>query len=246
MAVLEGVQTYARYSTGVVTAENTYLMYSKAERWNGTSPAVLAFHGATTSETWCTPIQGSGANHSYLQKLASKGYIVVSGMFSSDAWGNAAGTSGVLEAYNWTQANGAKTGKVGLYAGSMGVSVACNFWLSNQAKVGAYCFIVPAANLGNVYTDNASLQASMDAAYAGSYALNGTTHSPHQMTLPTTCPGVVWYASDDTVIRTADSTSFAAQLGVAAVDIGPGSHSALTNGRGDFTSMASLFDRGLR
>lgn len=221
--------TISKYGTAVVAGEKAYINYSRRERWDGTSPLVLAFHGADGNERFNDPVTASGVNHLYCQAIAAAGFVVISSLWGGETWGNDAGTAKVAEAVTWAGANGIKTTKVGAYAGSHGAAVALNYWKANPSKVGACVLIVPALNLDNVYTDNVTQQADMNAAYGGSYATNGLAHSPHRFSgdIDGLAPVLVYYANDDTVIRAADVTSFATAMGVNATELGAGGHAAL-------------------
>lgn len=250
MAPIPRVQTFSRNTSGMVTGERSYILYGRNEKWDRTSPAILACHGAGGTGSWINPIlQAGGTYHSYMQAVADKGYIVISSDWTGDGWGNAAGTSSLREAYDWIQTTGSgcKPGQVGIFAGSAGTVAAMNFWHAGSTRVGALACFVPVFNIDSIYADVSALQAGIDAAYSGDYATNGTTHSPHTFaaSLPKIEP-LVWYASDDASVRTTDVLAASTALGTEPIDIGPGGHSALEQGAADVADLINVYDQGLK
>lgn len=171
--------TNSRFATGIVTGESSYVLTSKREQWDGTSRVVLACHNATGNALFADPVRAANNGvHPYLAYLASQGNIVISSLWGGDLYGNDTQTSLLKEAADWGQANGGLNAPVGLFGWSAGACSALNFWRRFPAEVHTVSLVTPIANLTNAYADNASLQASIDAAFGGSYATNGTTFSP--------------------------------------------------------------------
>lgn len=237
--------TYSRYGSAIVTGEASYMLFPKSG-YTTKTPAILAFHNATGNALFCDPIRdANNGNHYYLQKLADKGFVIISNPWTGDPYGASALDTAADQAYTWAQTN-AKPGPVGIYGWSAGAANGMNWFKRNPTKVGAMAFSQPSANLTNLYADNAALQAGMDAAYAGNFAANGTSNSPHLIaaSLPVV-PRLIWYSTSDSVIRPADSTALAASLNTEPVSVGA-SHTALTSKHADPAQLVSVFDQGLR
>lgn len=231
----------------LVAGERSYIFHGPAERFDGTSPLVIAGHGADGNELFCDPVHGGGVNHRYCQAIADRGFIVASSWWTGEPWGSAAGVASIEEARVNRAAIGAKaTGPIGFYSGSMGALNALNYWNDHPSNVGALVLVVPASNIDHAYDDLTDQQADIDAAYGGSYASNGHARSPHRFAgdLPARPVGI-WGANDDASIRWADTLVLAELLGIEAIDIAPGGHAALGNYQADAEAMLDLLVAGL-
>jgi hypothetical protein len=204
-----------RRLTGVVTGETSLLMYSNRELFDGRNPAIIYFHGMGASDQ-----EPHAAFTSYTNMLpamlASQGFIVLSSLWGSTTnFGNATAVTKVAEAYAWLMANGAKSGKVGVYCTSMGFMTASNWMASNPSVVGCVLGGSPLTNATNVYADNpGTIQTNMNGAYSGNFTANGTGRSPHNLIddLPRV-PGRFFYSDLDSIVRAADCESFADAMG---------------------------------
>lgn len=236
----EGCATH--YRTGVVTGESSLVMFGRGEKFDGTSPGILFFHGVAS--TALEPITFYTLGATYLPQLANRGFIIVSSLWGSSAnWGNAASVTAAAEARTWLLANGAKNGPLGVYGVSHGFMTAANWWDANPTHVGAFVGVVPVANASNGYDDNPTMQAGMNAAYGGDFATNGAPRSPHLILADRAgTPGGFYYSSEDTVIRPTDVTSLAATLGCDATDVEPASPSGHLSWLSSAISQRELID----
>jgi hypothetical protein len=222
------------YRSAIVSGENTLLLYGQAETFSKGAPVVMYFHSASANEL--QPITGYTSAANYVHYLARHGYIVASANYGgSNNWGNAASSTVADSLYTWATANLTSSTSVGLWGVSMGFMTAVNWWNANQTKVGAVLGVVPVANASNFYTDNAGAQASMDAAYAGSFATNGSSRSPHLVLPSITGTSVklkLYYSSTDASVRPADTTAMASTAGCSLTDLEP----AVPSGHAAFNS----------
>lgn len=212
----------SRYRPGVTGSEVSLVLHSRRERFDGTSPLILYCHGVNS--TALEP-QLYDDGLTLPQIVAEAGFIVISSLWDSATnWARAAAVTAMEGAVTWGQNNGAKSGPIGLWGVSMGFMTLANYWSAHPADVGKVFGAVPVCNASNVYSDNAGLQAGMDAAYGGSFATNGASRSPHLLLPDITGAGAklrLHYSSSDAVIRAADVTALVAAVGATAADVEP-------------------------
>lgn len=160
------------YSTSA-PSETMMLIREKLTPTNGTHHGILCFHGHGGDSSQFEPFGQSTitAPGYHTWQLAEAGYI----MGSIDAgggttWGNATAMSRATDGYTWlTTTAGAKTGKIGIMAWSMGGLAALNWIKRNPTLVAGALLWEPVTDL-----DWANSTAGYTPAYGGSVANNGT------------------------------------------------------------------------
>lgn len=211
----EGCATSRR--TGIVTGETSLLMYGRGERFDGTSPGVLYFHGLgqTDVEPLIHYIQGA----TYVPQLVNRGFIVASSLWgSSTNHGDAASVTAAEQARTWLIANGAKDGPLGAWGVSMGFMTLASWWDANPTHIGAALGVVPTCNYEHTWDDSGA-PGDPDPAIVA--------RSPHLILADRadTIPGQLVYSSEDVAIRPADVLDLADVLGFTATDTEPTSPS---------------------
>lgn len=206
---IEGCATSRR--TGIVTGETSLLMYARRERFDGTSPGILFFHGVNQPGYEVLTLFLYGAT--YLQQVINRGFIIVSSLWGSAAnWGDSTSVTRAAEARTWLLANGAKNGPIGLWGASMGWFTAANYWDANPTHVGAAVGVVPVIDYAHFWEDSGGV-GDPD---AGIVARNPSTVLADRAD---TIPGRLIYSSEDEVVRPVDVTDHADMLGFDTEDI---------------------------
>jgi hypothetical protein len=236
---------FQQYRSDVVAGEQTVIMADRCEKFDGTSPVILYCHGATHTATEIQTFfedsydeTGVVSHPSFTlpQLLAEQGFIICSSLWGSATnWGNASSVTKMQEAVTWLGSNGADVSRLGLWGVSMGFMTASNYWNAHQSAVEVVFGQVPVCNASNIYTDNVSLQAGMNAAYSGSFATNGASRSPHLILPGITGAGAklrLHYSSADVVTRSADAAALVSALGATGIDVEP----AVPSGHGSWLS----------
>lgn len=134
------------------SAEGSTIMYSRLEKWDGTSRLVLYNHGhgATSSQFGMNTGPGSGA-----MALARTGrYVVLSidGGPTTAEWGCGMNMEACRDAVTWARANGAKAGKYAAGGWSMGGLTTLNWLRRDTQCMGAWLW-VPAIDLSYFNSD---------------------------------------------------------------------------------------------
>lgn len=230
--------------------EKVLLIHGRREVFDGTSPGVLYCHGA--AGTALEPQLYADFDWRPVHALAEAGFIILAGTWGGPIWG----ADGVVDLMaggdDWLQNNGARVGPIGLWGCSMGFTNVATYADAEPLRPGAILGVVPVCDTTNVYDDNPSLQASMDAAYGGDFANNGADRSPH-VVLPA-IPEVgdmtlIRYSSDDVVCKPADALALATAIGAEVVDLepaDPGGHGAFASSSQGTSGIIDHFARNLR
>ena len=123
-------------------------------------------------------------------------------------WGNDTAIARIGDAYTSLHSTWGVTGPVVLVAGSMGFSGACAYALAHPDNVLAIAGIIPLTDITDIMTRGPG--AEINAAYGGVYddAVNGPTHNPVRMALPTYMPIHIWTAPADPITPPATADEF--------------------------------------
>lgn len=153
--------------------------------------------------------------------LALAGYIVYGGDGGGTlTWGNDASQAAVATAKTNLQAAaiGAKAGKVGLLATSMGALTALNWARANAALVGCVALAIPVVDLAYEHDNNVNgYGAEIEAAYGNlaGYTAAVAAHNPMQNAAAHAAgpPLKMWRSTNDAIAVTARQDAFAAAVG---------------------------------
>lgn len=161
--------------------------------------------------------------------LCELGFVVLGTDCGGQLWGSDTSVARSLDLYNWALANAPVpnsesrgSSKILSMGASMGNGSAMNFANQHQAISAGVVGFWPLANLDNFYASaGGSAQASIDAAFGGSYAVNGHAHSPHRLAvilgaLSPAIPAWFYYSTGDAVIAPADVVAMGAAYGSEA------------------------------
>jgi pimeloyl-ACP methyl ester carboxylesterase len=215
------------YGVGKYAAGESHAFIARTDyRPDGTHPGIIfaPSHGNTAIQA-LTPTYVD----TILNALAEAGYAVLAvDAGGVAAWGNATAVARVTDAKTYLQGTlGAKSGKVGLFAFSMGSLDLLNWARTNMASVAAMAFVAPAVDLADLH-DNRGFATEINTAYGGvpSYA----TNSPVQYAASLTVPCKVWNASDDATVIPSTVAAFTAAYGgpISRVDLGAVGHTPVT------------------
>lgn len=156
---------------------------------------------------FCHPSGGTattvGADAYFRAVLDTLGqdFTVGVGDLGGETWGNDTGTTRVGQMLDYLQSSWNTQGPAVLVGVSMGGLTVLNYALRYPQRVAAVVACLPALDLADVRTRDASFPALIDAAYGGAYndATDGPTHSPVQFaaSLPANLPVGLWGSSDD-------------------------------------------------
>lgn len=228
----------ATYGTGYSTAapgEHQALLTANNYRPDNTRMGIVYCHswGAVTSIA-AYPYSGTSLYVPImLQRLAECGWPVIVADLGLDTWGSDTGIARVTEAKAYLQGvGGAKAGKVGIVAWSMGGAVSMAWMRANPTLVQAAYLMQPVSDLNDLVVNNRSGGASsVNAAYPGGVytdATDGPNHSPVKFAAQLAgIPMKIISASDDAVVIPSTVATVAAATGAQT--------SILTGGHGDGT-----------
>lgn len=197
----------------------------------------VAAHGATATS------QGFPC----AQAFAAQGPTLYPDLAGATTWGNDASQTKLGDAITYLQGTlGAKAGKVGLVAISMGALPALNYALANPTQIAAIALLIPVTDLQYIYDNDAAIATECDTAYtnAAGFAAAVATHDPNQNTaafVATAIPVKMWRSSDDTTAWTARQDAYATAIGCAKVDLGAVGHTALAVTPADVVSWVSPY-----
>ena len=232
------------YGTGLYAAAESSVLITKCSyRLDSTAMGVLSFpsHGNTASQALANPY-----TNLVLEALAEQGYPVLSvDAGGGVAWGNDTAIARVTDAKTYLQGTcGAKSGKVLVYAFSMGALTALNWARSNLSSVAAMAFACPGVDLADLH-DNRGFGTEINTAYGGSAAYTAAlpTHNPVQFASSLTVPCKVWSASDDATVVPSTVTAFKNAYGgsIAQVDLGAVGHTPVTVPPQDVVSFLTQY-----
>lgn len=204
------------YGTPVIVGEPA-LILKPQHPLNSATRLIVCYHGATGDQNSVGPLAfGEGSSYRYLAHIAAHNFLIVSSSMmvagEVDGWGIEAYDVRTDDIIAWAAALGVDTTKIGMYGGSGGTFPMSNYWRRHRQKVGAAIYIVPATHLENVYTDNPTLQARINAIHGSATA--GMPYSPINWGEELAGPepvGVLW-ADDDIAVRDADIEDWVDQI----------------------------------
>ena len=197
------------------------LLWCHSAGAGGVGQAALEAWGLDTGDQ-----SGAGVTAMHTLQLAitaALGGPVMSGDQNGQSWGNSTAQTLLTDAWAWVKAQyGAKTDKVILAGVSMGGALALNWARANPTLVKAVILFYPAVSLGGVYNGTGGAtqdQTDLNAAYGGSWTTNGgNSFDPSQNESSYTgVPIYMGYSDADTVVGTANQTSFITGVGGSAL-----------------------------
>lgn len=208
--------TASFYSAPFQAGENVVVCRRRGFQPSWNAPIVLSPHGHGGDATGVL-VGGYGAH--ITEALCNAGYLVL-GMDAGGptAWGSDAGVDAMEAGRQWLVSTwGASSGKVHLYAFSMGGLEACNYAVRYPTKVASMALGSPGVDLGY---HHATYGAEIDAAYGGAagYTAARPTHDPLLLaqTTPSTFqkfPIKVWYNVGDPTVPESTALAFASAVG---------------------------------
>lgn len=177
-----------------------------------------------------------------IRNVADEFPVICADLGGVATWGNSTVISRTTEAITFLQGASspcrAASGKVFLFAYSMGFIDLMSWARTNVASVAAAVAVVGATDLNAIYTANrVGAAAGINTAYGGTYSTttDAPTHSPIAFASSLTFPIKMWYGATDTTVLPAETLAFAA----AAPDCEAVS---MTGGHTTFTPPASMHD----
>lgn len=171
-------------------------------------------------------LTAAGSGSQIAPRLAEKGIPVISAAFGgANQWGNDTAQTRIGQA--WAQIKSQLNPRQDKFIAigvSKGALAMLNYARNNPANVAAIVGIVPVVNLANFYSDNATAQASIDAAYTdhAGYLAALAAHDPAQNTAAhqsQAIPTKLIYGSADPSVRPADVAAFSAAVGAQAKSV---------------------------
>lgn len=185
---------------GSVDGDNFLILTPASYDSSRPSPAIIAFHGNGSDEThWISNSNGKAVADAFL----AAGFVVIAAANtgSVSTWGADAGLDAYTRAYQYARDH-YNIGAIVFYANSMGSIESLNV-LARDAIPGVSAWIgtVPTYDLAENYA-NPLFTSTIDAAYGGSYVVNGAGHDPARIN-PLKFRGIpMWMliATDDTSV----------------------------------------------
>lgn len=220
----------AGYSA-TVPAEGQLLVRHKVTKMNGTVPAIVCCHSHNATLDQYTPgVQTDVDPGWHTWMLAQSGYPLFAVEHGGLAgWSNQAVMDRMDDAYAYAIAQGAKAGRIGLMAWSMGGLTALNWIKRNPTKVACAWLWSPVSDLDWARTAQAAWGTEISAAYpTGSAGFN--VHDEPQSWRGLGIPIRIAHATDDTVVPSSQSDAFVAAVNdplVTKRDIAIGGHTDL-------------------
>lgn len=185
----------------VVTGEGFMVMLPTLFQPDGTYPVAVFCHGHG-EDAWL-PMQAQRyGQYQFLRAVAEAGYLVISGDFGGNLWGNDTAHAQIGATITYAQGSlGGKAGKVAIIGTSMGGCTALSYGARYPAQVVCIVAVGPACDL----TLMDPKFGTVDLAYGGAYSdtVHGPDHNPQKMaTLGkySSMPVRIWYGDTDTVV----------------------------------------------
>lgn len=209
-------------------AEGQLFIRHKRTPMDGSRSMILCCHSHNAVLDQYTPgVQTDIDPGWHAWMLAQAGYPLLAVEHGGIAgWSNQAVMDRMDDAYAYAMSLGAKPGKVGIMAWSMGGLTALNWIKRNVAKVACAWLWAPVTNLDWARTAQASWGTEIVADYpSGSAGFN--VHDEPQSWRGTGIPMVLAHADDDTVVPSSHTDSFVtavADSGVTKRTISTGGH----------------------
>jgi pimeloyl-ACP methyl ester carboxylesterase len=211
-------------ANGVATTRGSATeIYMRVEsllaKHDGTRPGIVYCHSVGNDSA---QVAATGYVDTVTMALAQAGYMLYGGdMGGTAVWGNDASQTAVTTARTNVQAaatGGAKAGKVGLLATSMGALTALNWARANPSLVACIGLMIPVVDLAYEHDNNVNgYAAAIEAAYTNlaGYQAAVATHDPMQNTASHASgpPIKMWRSTDDAIAVTARQDAFAAAVG---------------------------------
>jgi pimeloyl-ACP methyl ester carboxylesterase len=198
--------TSGAYSVGLYqSGEGQLVSVSRKTPLNNTAKGVIAIHGHGAD---CTQmVQYQAAQGLHIKALADAGLIVMSIDAGGTAtWGYSAAMTAISNAYTWlTTTGGAATGKVAIFAWSMGGFNALNWIKRNPTKCGPAALWAPASDLDFFHGTGG---------YTPSYSTTGTTAGNYTSEIDGVYGGSANYAANSAGYRVRDEYSSWHGIGV--------------------------------
>lgn len=203
----------------VVAGDGFMVMLPKLFRPNGTYPIAVYCHGH--GENAWLPMQAQRfGQYQFIRAVAEAGYLVISGDFGGNLWGNDTAQSRIASTITYAKNTlGGKVGKVAMFGTSMGGCTALSYGARYPAEVACIAAIGPACDL----TLMDPKFGTVDAAYGGAYSdtVHGPDHNPQKMaTLGKfgSMPVKAWYGDTDTVVLPSLITNLKAAIDANSVN----------------------------
>jgi len=133
--------------------------------------------------------------------------------FGGMTWGNDAGTDKVHTAIAQMRSTWGVTGKVALVGISMGGCVVLNYTKRFPDDVACVAAAIGLTDLGTLYDSETGYDASIDAAYGGSFDTDDrNNHSPQLFinSIPPSLPISLWTSTNDPIVYPAWHAAFKA------------------------------------
>lgn len=191
-------------------------------------PLILGNHGAGGDYT---TFKAAGYQR-IVQPILEAGWDMATPSYGQ-AWGNSTVPIRAESAVARAVTRGSDATPVVLFGYSMGGLGAFSTAVrSATLDVAGIVAVAPVTDLDWFYTNNAGNQASIDAAYGGSYATNGNGFNPMEDYVDelSSIPTLIFYGGADTNVGATNPLTFADLIGATAVLTGAGdSHVSLWN-----------------
>lgn len=210
------VRTRRAFDTGGYSPSETH--YTIRDRlWvpGNRNRLVVVCHGHGGSAIDATPSLAFPALTDLFTELAGdRAVVFVPDGGGTAQWGNATAVAAYHAAIAYAHSVSGTSGPATIVGISMGMAAACNLAKTWPGDVGRIIGIVPVSDLGDVVTnDRGGNAASVNAAYGGSYASNGTATNPLALAPSLTVPLQIWYGSADVVCVPSTVTALLAAWG---------------------------------
>ncbi len=197
------VRTRRAFDTGGYTPSETH--YTIRDRlWvpGNRQRLVLVCHGVGASAIDGAPSPAFASLTRLFSELAGDQAVVfVPSGGGTELWGNATTVAAYHAAIAYAHTTNGTTNPATIVGVSMGFVAAVNLASTWPGDVERIIGIVPASDLTDIVNNNrGGRAASVNAAYGGSYATNGTATNPVTLAPSMTVPLHVWYGSADTSV----------------------------------------------
>lgn len=211
-----------------VASEAHTAAYGRFYVRQATRPVIFFTGGASGDRDFLD--NGASANQ-LTPRLVEMGVPIISADFGGpNLYGN--DTTQTRIGQIWTYVKTLMDTKTDKFIGigvSKGFTALANYTRNNPNNVAALVGIVPGVSLTNVYADNASLQAGIDAAYTdhATFLTALPTHDPLLNTATHASQGtpmkLIW-GDSDTTVRPADIATFASAVGASTKILAGATH----------------------
>jgi dienelactone hydrolase len=194
-------------------SEGQLMVKHKRTPLDGTAPAILCCHSHNATLDQYTPGVPTDIDpgwHAWM--LAQAGYLVFAfELAGQTAWSDQAAMDRLLDGYNHATARGARPGKVGVMAWSMGGLTALNWIKRNTAKVACAWLWAPVTDLDWARTQGTWGTEITTDYPAGSAGFN--VHDEPQSWRGIGVPITVAHAGDDTTVPSSQTDAFVGAVG---------------------------------